>query len=168
MSVRIFGLSAAAAAAVAAAITLSACGSAAPAASPPRSPAASSPAAPPSSSPGHAPPPPVVAPIIMAVHLGTAFTPDTLTLAAGMKFQVIVSASVVPSGLSFPARCATGTAYAVNDGMLSVTCPAGGGYLFTAERAGTTVVSATVRPHCSPGQMCPQWITDAALRLTVT
>jgi hypothetical protein len=104
----------------------------------------------------------------MAVRLGTTFTPNTLTLAAGMKFQVIVSPSVVPSGLSFPAHCAPGTAYAVNDGMLSVTCPSGGGYLFTAERAGTTVVSATVRPRCSPGEMCPQWITAAALRLTIT
>jgi hypothetical protein len=174
MSVRIVGLSAAAVAVVVvAAVALSACGSAAPAASPPRSPASSPAPSPsasssPASAAGHAPSPPLGAPIIIAVRLGTAFTPDTLSLAAGMKFEVIVSPTVAPSGLSFPAHCTPGAAYAVNDGMLSVTCQSGGGYLFTAERAGTTVVSATVRPHCSPGQMCPQWITDAALRLTIT
>lgn len=175
MSVRIFGLSAAIAALAVTTVTLSACGSAAPVPSPPNSPAASSPASSPSpsssapaSAAGHAPSPPLGAPIIIAVRLGTAFTPDTLTLAAGMKFQVIVSPTVAPSGLSFPAHCAVGTTYAVNDGLLSVTCPASGGYLFTAERAGTTVLSATVRPRCSPGQMCPQWITDAALKLTIT
>lgn len=173
MSVRIFGLSAAIAALAVTTVTLSACGSATPASTPAASPAASSPAASPapsSSAPaaGHAPSPPLGAPIIIAVHLGTAFTPDTLSLAAGLKFQVIVSPTVAPSGLSFPAHCAAGTTYAVNDGLLSVTCPAGGGYLFTAERAGTTVLSATVRPRCSPGQMCPQWITDAALKLTIT
>lgn len=106
--------------------------------------------------------------MIIAVRLGSAFTPDTLTLAVGMKFQVIVSPSVVPGGVSFPAHCAAGTAYAVNNGMLSVTCAAGGGYLFTAERAGTTVLAATVRPRCAPGQMCPQWIADAMLKLTIT
>lgn len=177
MSVRILGLPAALAAAMAAAtVLLSACASATPAASPSESPgsssAASSSASPspsaPASTPGRAPSPPVGAPIIIAVRLGTGFTPDTLTLAAGMKFQVIVSPSVVPGGLSFPAHCAPGTAYAVNNGMLSVTCPPGGGYLFTAERAGSTILAATVRPRCAPGQMCPQWLANALLKLTIT
>lgn len=106
--------------------------------------------------------------MIIAVRLGTTFSPATLRLAAGMKFQLIVSQSVDPSGPSFPAHCASGTSYAANEGMLSVTCPATGGYLFTAERAGTTVLSATIRPHCSAGEMCPQWVKEAALTITVT
>lgn len=178
MSVRILGLPAALAAAMAAAtVLLSACASATPAAGPPESPGSSSassssaspsPSASSASTPGRAPSPPVGAPIIIAVRLGTGFTPDTLTLAVGMKFQVIVSPSVVPGGLSFPAHCAAGTAYAVNNGMLSVTCPPGGGYLFTAERAGSTILAATVRPRCAPGQMCPQWLANALLKLTIT
>jgi hypothetical protein len=164
MSVRIPVITAAVV--VAGTALLAACGSATTSASSPAAPAASSPA-PSSSSAGHAPPP-VVAPMIIAVRLGTTFSPDTLRLAAGMKFQLIVSQSVDPSGPSFPAHCASGTSYAANDGMLSVTCPATGGYLFTAERAGTTVLSATVRPHCSAGEMCPQWVKEAALTITVT
>jgi len=162
MSVRFSVLVATAAAAVAATAALSACGSATPPASTPSSPAASSPAH------GHASSPPALAPIIRAVTLNTTFSPDTLSLAVGMKFQVIVSSSVVPSGLSLPAHCAPGVSYAANDGMLSVTCPAGGGYLYTTEHPGTTVLSATVRPRCSPGQICPQWIKDAALKVTIT
>jgi hypothetical protein len=109
----------------------------------------------------------VLAPIIMAVRLGTAFTPDTLTIAAGMRFQVIVSPSVQVSGLA-PAHCAAGTTYAVNDGMLAVTCQAAGGYLFTAEHAGNTVLTATVGPRCSPGTACPAWAAQATLKLTIT
>jgi hypothetical protein len=106
--------------------------------------------------------------MIRAVTLSTTFSPGTLSLAVGMKFQVIVSSSVVSSGLSVPAHCAPGVSYAANDGLLSVTCPATGGYLYTTDHAGTTVLSATVRPRCAAGQMCPQWIKDAALKITIT
>jgi hypothetical protein len=108
-----------------------------------------------------------VPPIIFAVRLSTTFSPDTLTLAAGQQFQVIVSTSVVPAGAGFPQPCTPGVAYPAA-GLLSVTCPADGGYLFTAEHAGTTTLTATVRPRCSPGDMCPQWVTEAALRITVS
>jgi hypothetical protein len=106
--------------------------------------------------------------MITAVRLSTTFSPDTITLAAGQQFQVIVSTSVAPTGAGFPQPCAPGTAYPAGDGLLSVTCPASGGYLFTAEHSGTTTLTATVRPRCSPGQMCPQWITEAVLQVTVS
>jgi hypothetical protein len=173
MSIRISVITAAAAA-LAAATTLSACGSATPSASKPPSSSASSPSSSPSGavSPSPAGPPPpgpiAGAPIIRAVNLDATFSPDAITVAAGMKFQVIVSQSVDASGLSLPAHCSPGTTYAADDGMLSVTCPATGGYLYTADRAGTAVLSATIRPHCSPGSMCPQWIKEAALTVTIT
>jgi hypothetical protein len=106
--------------------------------------------------------------MIAAIRLNTSFTPSTLTLAAGQKFQVIVSSSVQPSGTGFPHPCSTGVNYAANDGMLSVTCPASGGYLFTAEHPGTTTLTASVRPSCAPGEMCPQWVSEAALQVTIT
>ena len=106
--------------------------------------------------------------MITAIHLATSFTPGTITLAAGQKFQVIVSTDVAPTGSGFPQPCASGASYPVADGMLSVTCPSSGDYTYTAERSGTTTLTATVRPRCAPGQMCPQWITEAALAVTIT
>ena len=106
--------------------------------------------------------------MIRAVTLNTTFTPATVTLAAGQKFQVIVSSSVSPTGPGFPHPCSAGAAYAAADGMLSVSCPASGGFLYTAEHSGTTTLTATVRPSCSPGEMCPQWITEATLQVTIT
>jgi hypothetical protein len=106
--------------------------------------------------------------MITAVRLGTTFSPDTVTLAAGQKFEVIVSTSVEPTGAGFPEHCAPGIAYPVGNGMLSVTCPSPGSYLFTAGHPGTTALTATVHPHCFPGEMCPQWITEAALAVTIT
>jgi hypothetical protein len=106
--------------------------------------------------------------MIQAIRLTTTFTPDSLTLAAGQKFQVIVSPSIAPSGTAFPHPCSTGVAYAAAGNMLSVTCPASGGFLFTAEQAGPATLTATVKPNCAPGQMCPQWITEAVLHVTIT
>jgi hypothetical protein len=105
--------------------------------------------------------------MIRVVNLNTTFSPDAITLAAGMKFQVIVSPSIEAGGLSFPSSCGT-AAQQDNGGMLSVACPSTGSYMFTAERAGTTTLSATVRPRCSQGEMCPQWIKDAAMTVTIT
>jgi len=106
--------------------------------------------------------------MITAVRLTTSFTPGTISLAAGQKFQVLVSTSVAPTGSGFPQPCASGVSYPVATGMLSVTCPSSGDYVYTAERAGTTTLTATVRPRCAPGQMCPQWITEAALTVAIT
>jgi hypothetical protein len=52
-------------------------------------------------------------------------------------------------------------------GLLTVRCT-GGGYLYTAGRPGAAAISATVWPRCSPGQMCPQWVTEPTLHLTIT
>lgn len=158
---------------LAATVALAACGSTTtsggnPAAGKPSSPSAS-PSAPGSSAkPGPRSAPPPAGPMITVVRLGTTFSPDTLSLASGQKFEVIVSTSVEPSGDAFPQHCAAGTVYPVGDGMLSVTCPASGSYLFTAGHPGTTTLTATVHPHCFPGEMCPQWITEAVLHITVT
>ena len=158
-----------AAAILAAAAALSACGSATtstkPAAAGTSSPSATSK---PSSSAPSLPISAGGAPMIAAVRLSTTFSPDTVTLAAGQKFQVIVSTSVAPSGTAFPHPCSSGVAYSAAGNMLSVSCPASGGYLFTAEQAGTTALTATVKPNCSPGEMCPQWITEAVLHVTIT
>jgi hypothetical protein len=56
---------------------------------------------------------------------------------------------------------------AVAGGLLSVRC-APGGYFYTAGHPGTGIISATVGPRCSPGQMCPQWLTEPQLHVTVT
>jgi hypothetical protein len=106
--------------------------------------------------------------MITAVRLATSFTPGTITLAAGQKFEVLVSTSVAPTGSGFPQPCASGVSYPVAGGMLSVTCPSSGDYMYIAERPGSTTLSASVRPKCAPGQMCPQWITEAALTVTIT
>lgn len=167
MKVRSLVMTAAAILAVTAA--LSACGSATttnkPAAAGPSSPSATStPSSP-------APSLPISgggAPMITAIRLSTTFSPDTVTLAAGQKFQVIVSSSVAPTGTGFPHPCSSGASYSAAGNMLSVSCPTSGGYLFTAEQAGTTSLTATVKPNCSPGEMCPQWITEAVLHITIT
>jgi hypothetical protein len=154
-----------AAAALATAAALSACGTATTPAktSPPATsspPAASASAAP--STPGE------VAPMIIAIRLDESFSPDTVSLAAGQKFQVIVDPSVDVSGTSFPSGCSSQTAAAVNNGMLTVSCPSASSYLFTTEHAGSTVLSVSVRPHCGAGEACPQWIKLASLTITIT
>jgi hypothetical protein len=167
MKARTLVMTAAATLAVTAA--LSACGSAT-TTNKPAAAGTSSPSATPTPS-SSAPSLPVSAggaPMIAAIRLSANFSPDSVTLAAGQKFQVIVSSSVAPTGTAFPHPCSTGVAYAAAGNMLSVSCPASGGFLFTAEQAGTTTLTATVKPNCAPGEMCPQWITEAVLHVTIT
>jgi hypothetical protein len=167
MKVRSLVMTAAAILAVTAA--LSACGSA----TTPNKPAAAGPSSPSATSTPSSPAPSLPisgggAPMIAAIRLSTTFSPDSLTLAAGQKFQVIVSTSVDPTSTAFPHPCASGVTYSAAGSMLSVSCPASGGYLFSAEQVGTTTLTATIRPNCSPGEMCPQWITEAVLHVTIT
>jgi hypothetical protein len=70
------------------------------------------------------------------------------------------------SGSPSQGSCTSGARWTAGSGMLSVRC-ASGGYLYTAERRGTATISVTVRPHCSPGQMCPQWIRETMLRVSI-
>ena len=50
--------------------------------------------------------------------------------------------------------------------MLTVRCMSGAFY-YTALRPGTAELMATVRPRCAPGSMCPQWIAEATLTITI-
>jgi hypothetical protein len=52
-------------------------------------------------------------------------------------------------------------------GLLSVRCVPDG-YSYTAGHPGTGIIAATVGPRCSPGQMCPQWLTEPQLHVIVT
>jgi hypothetical protein len=114
-------------------------------------------------------------PHITVVRLGTAFSPDRLRLSVGGQFLVAVSPSVHATVLGAPPGCAPGatatttatTTATATGGLVSVRC-ASGGYLYTAERPGSAVISATVGPHCSPGQMCPQWLSESRLQVTIT
>ena len=111
---------------------------------------------------------PVAAPPdIAVVRLAAAFSPRTVRLGAGQQFMVIVSKTVKASGPDISGDCTPGVAGAAGSGLLSVRC-SGGGYLYTAKHAGSTVLSATVRPRCKPGTMCPQWVSRATLKVTVT
>jgi hypothetical protein len=145
--------------------------------SPSSTPVASSPTAPPpvSSSPGPSPvrssSSPVSSPPVAVVRLGPAFSPDRLRLNVGGLFLVVVSPSVHATVLGAPPGCAPGAAATAaattTGGLVSVRCVPGG-YLYTAERPGSAVISATVGPHCSPGQMCPQWLSESRLQITIT
>lgn len=87
-----------------------------------------------------------------------------LRLGVGQQFEVAVSKTVQVSGLG---DCASRTAGEAVGGLLSLRCTAGG-YLYTAEHAGSVTMSATVGPRCAPGTMCPQWITEASLKISIT
>jgi hypothetical protein len=106
-------------------------------------------------------------PGIVVVRLAATFSPAVLRLNVGQQFLVTVSKSVQASGLGFPGGCTAGTTAQIASGLLSGRCVAGG-YLYTAEHAGSAVLSATVRPRCAAGTMCPQWITEAHLKITIT
>jgi hypothetical protein len=157
MTIRTMAVTAAIAGLVALGGSLSACGSqpaspGGPATSAQLTPGSSTPSSPDSPSA-----PAAEAPV--AVQLATAFSPRTLHLKVGGQFRLTVSDSVKASGLS----CVSGG----QNSMLSVRCEPGGSYLFTATRAGSTAVSATVRPNCPATGICPQWIALARLTISI-
>jgi hypothetical protein len=133
----------------------------------PSSPAKSSPSSSASSSPGHGVSPGPISgggPIIFAVRLGNSFDPSTLRISPGMHFVLTVDSTVKATGPALPA--CSGTTSTIDNGMLTVSC-AGGSYTYTAQRAGTAELMATVRPNCAQGTMCPQWIAEATLKITI-
>ena len=119
------------------------------------------PAGTPGTAPGRAGNSPAV-----VVHLTAGFSPAAVRLRVGQQFLLTISPSVKATGLD-TAGCGSGTTWTAAGGLLSARCTSGG-YLYTAEHPGTGIVSATVRPRCSPGKMCPQWLTGAQLRLTIS
>lgn len=138
--------------------TLSACGSASP---------SGAPASPAPSSPGQSPPA-ATPPDITVVRLGIAFSPSTLRLRTGQQFRLTVSKAIQASGPGLPRYCTPGAVSQVPGGLLSMRCASSREYLYTAERAGTAILSATVQPSCPPGTACPQWVTQASVKITIT
>ena len=114
------------------------------------------------SSPGRSRSP---APVISAVRLGPGFQPRTLRISPGQHFVVTVDSSVRASGPDVPGSC-PGTTTRIDGGMLTMHCTSGVFY-YTAQRPGTAELMATVRPRCARGSMCPQWITEATLKITI-
>jgi len=113
-------------------------------------------------------PPPAVPPAILVVQLGTAFSPAEIQLGTGQQFLVQVNQDVQTSGLSPAGVCPPGQTAQIDDGLLTLQCTADGGYLYTAERPGSATLLVTVRPSCAPETLCPQWIAEASLRITIT
>ena len=151
MLARSSAAAAAAMAALAAAGMLTACGSA------PAGGGSQSPSASPSLPRGPA----------VTVHLGPGFSPGSLRLRVGQQFLVVVSRDVRATGLPGPGGCARRTTRQVAGGLLSARCTARG-YRYTALHAGHGELSATVRPRCAPGNVCPQWITAPTLKITIS
>ena len=119
------------------------------------------------SSPGQSssPAPASGAPVIFAVRLGPGFQPNTLRISPGQHFVVTVDSSVKASGPGLPSSC-PGTTAPIDGGLLTVRCTSGAFY-YTAQRPGTAELTATVRPNCAQGSMCPQWIAEATLKITI-
>jgi lipoprotein-anchoring transpeptidase ErfK/SrfK len=105
------------------------------------------------------------APVIFAVRLGSGFQPSTLRISPGQHFVVTVDATGKASGPRVPSSC-PGTTARIDGGMLTVRCTSGAFY-YTAQRPGTAELMATVRPRCARGSMCPQWIAEATLKITI-
>jgi hypothetical protein len=106
-------------------------------------------------------------PNIPVVELKNSFSPSTLQLGVGQQFELIIGKSVMVSGLSV-AGCTASKPAPVPGGLLSLQCKSGTDYMYNAEHAGTATLSATVRPHCSAGTMCPQWIAKPTLKVTIS
>jgi hypothetical protein len=123
------------------------------------------PSTPPSPGRSSSPAPVSGAPVIFAVRLGASFHPSTLRISPGQHFVVTVDSSVKASGPGVPSSC-PGTTAPIDGGMLTVRCTSGAFY-YTAQRPGTAELMATVRPRCARGSMCPQWIAEATLKITI-
>ena len=118
--------------------------------------------------PGPPSPPVAVPPMIIVVRLSTGFSPSSLQLAVGQQFELEVSDSVVATGPGIPSTCPGGASSGGPVPMLFAECVSSGSYLFTAEQPGSAVLSATVRPRCAPGIMCPLWIAEPNLAIIIT
>jgi hypothetical protein len=127
---------------------------------------ATTPAAAPSAGSSSSPAPVSASPVIAAVRLGRGFQPRTLRISPGQQFTVTVDASVRASGPGVPSSCSSIPAR-IDGGMLTVRCTSGA-FHYTALRPGTAELTATVRPRCAAGSACPQWVTAATLKITIS
>lgn len=105
---------------------------------------------------------------VVTVHLAAAYSPSVVRLKTGQRFLLVVSASVQASGVPVPGGCPSGAPRQAAGGLLSVQCMAHGRYLYTAKRAGSATLWASVRPRCKPATMCPQWVSRPSLGVTVS
>ncbi|MGH3409817.1 MAG: hypothetical protein ACRDRJ_46095, partial [Streptosporangiaceae bacterium] len=126
---------------------------------------ATAPAGPSSPGRSRSPAPASAAPALSAVRLGPGFQPGTLRISPGQQFVVTVDSSVRASGPDVPGSC-PGTTARIDGGLLTMRC-ASGVFSCTAQRPGTAELTATVRPRCARDSMCPQWITEATLKITI-
>ncbi|MBO0868871.1 MAG: hypothetical protein J2P15_09925 [Micromonosporaceae bacterium] len=101
------------------------------------------------------------------VQLGAGFAPSSVRLRIGQQFLVIVSDRVTATGVAGPGACPAAAVRSVARGLLTAQCMAGGRYLFTAERSGTATVTAVVKPKCPAKSVCPLWIAEPALQVTI-
>ena len=99
-------------------------------------------------------------PDIHVVNLADSFSPDTLQISVGMQFVIDVASNVRATGLT-GAGCTAGKSQPLPGGMLTVRCQSSSSYEYTA------TLSATVKPHCTGGTMCPQWVKESSLRVTI-
>lgn len=102
------------------------------------------------------------------VGLAAGFSPSAIRLRAGQQFVVMESPDVQADGIPWPGGCLAGTARPVAGGLLTAQCLAGGRYLYTARHPGSATVTATVRPRCAPGSICPQWMTEPKLTVIIS
>ena len=94
-------------------------------------------------------------PTAAVVHLAASYSPSKLRLNAGQQFLLIVSSRIqasIPGG----------------GALLTARRLAAGRYLYTAHAPGIITLPAAIRPRCPPGTACPQWVSVALLRLTIT
>jgi hypothetical protein len=106
-------------------------------------------------------------PVVAAAGAGAAG--DDLVDPGGGERPPVVHAEpqLSPPRLPVPgAGSCPGTATRIDGGMLTVRCTSGAFY-YTAQRPGTAELKATVRPRCARGSMCPQWITEATLTISI-
>jgi hypothetical protein len=106
--------------------------------------------------------------MIQVVRLGASFSPAQLRLGVGQKFQLQVLPTLQATIEGVPAHCLAGTVTEIAGGVLSVQCGPGTAYMFTAEHAGSTVVTATVQPRCTPGTVCTDYVVLARLSIEIT
>jgi len=112
--------------------------------------------------------PPSAPPDVTVVRLGIAFSPAALRLRTGARFRLIVTKTIQAGGPGVPRDCRPGARGQVPGGLVSVRCVSSREYLYTAEHAGTAILSATVQPNCPPGTACPMWVAEAGLKITIT
>jgi hypothetical protein len=99
--------------------------------------------------------------LIAVVTLGASFSPSSVTLSVGEPLLINVNGDVA-SMMTGPVTATT------PDGPLTGGALGPASYVYFATKPGTEILSATIRPRCEPGTMCPMWIAMSRLTVTVS